>query len=512
MRRKLTHEEFLNKFYKQNKHAQDIELMGDYINNRTRIKVKCKIDGHEWEAFPSNLLQGRGCPKCARKRHTLTHEEFIEKFYKQNKHANDIEILGTYVNTDTKILCKCRKCGHKWTPTPNSLLQGRGCLKCGNNVQTKTHEQFMVDFHNQNKHAQNIEILGTYVNSYTKIKCKCKIDGHEWATRPNSLLHGYGCPKCAKKAQIKTYEQFITELYRINPNIEVDGPYINNQTKIKCKCKICGHEWEAAPHNLLRGSGCPKCAGKEKTTEEFIAQLHQVSPDIEVVGTYIDTQTKVLCKCKIDDYEWEATPNNLLRGSGCPECGKKSATHKNTKTQEQFIIELYEVNPNIEVLEPYKTRRTKIKCKCRKCEYEWEAWTGNLLSGQGCPKCSTSKGERRIAQYLDNLCMDYIYNIGYFNDLVGIGGGLLRPDFIIPSLKIWIEYDGIQHFKPIDFTGAMNREQIQAHFKKVQQHDQIKNQYAKDNNWTLIRIPFTEYDNIEQILNDYLDKKVLEVG
>ena len=56
----------------------------------------------------------------------LTHEQFMERFYKKNKHAQNIEVLGTYVNTNTKILCKCKVCEHEWAPTAGSLLNGKG--------------------------------------------------------------------------------------------------------------------------------------------------------------------------------------------------------------------------------------------------------------------------------------------------------------------------------------------------------------------------------------------------
>lgn len=36
---------------------------------------------------------------------------------------------------------------------------------------------------------------------------------------------------------------------------------------------------------------------------------------------------------------------------------------------------------------------------------------------------------------------------------------------------------------------------------------QSRKPIAKDNNWTLIRIPFTEYDNIEQILAEYIEQE-----
>ena len=184
----------------------------------------------------------------------------------------------------------------------------------------------------------------------------------------------------------------------------------------------------------------------------------------------------------------------------------KNGTHKVNplKTHEQFIQELYEVNPDIEVLENYQGAKIKIKCRCKIDGYEWEPLPNNLLNEQGCPKCNITKGEKRVAQYLDNLDIPYIYNKKYFKDLVGTGGGLMSPDFIIPTLKIWIEYDGIQHFEPTDFTSKMSEEEVQEQFKQIQQNDKIKNQYAKDNNWTLIRIPYWDYDNIEKILDSYL--------
>lgn len=298
-----------------------------------------------------------------------------------------------------------------------------------------TQAEFEEKLRKQNKHAQDIELLEDYVGSQLKIKVKCKKCGHEWTPKANNLLLGHGCPKCNNV----TYEQFINRLQQVNPNIEIRGTYINITTKVNCKCKKCEHEWKATPDSLLHRHGCPKCAGNIKLTQEkFITKLHQVNPDIKVLGTYINNSTKIKCKCMICDHEWEAAPKHLL-------------------------------------------------------------------SGHGCPKCNTSQGEKRIAQYLDNLGIHYIYDKPYFNDLFGIGGRLLRPDFIIPSLKIWIEFDGIQHFKPVDFAGNISKQQIQLNFKLVQQNDQIKDQYAKDNNWTLIRIPYTEYDNIEQILAGYLN-------
>lgn len=55
----------------------------------------------------------------------------------------------------------------------------------------------------------------------------------------------------------------------IDPTIEIIGEYVNNRTKIKCRCKDCGNEWEATPSNLLKYRGCPACSASKG--EKFIA-------------------------------------------------------------------------------------------------------------------------------------------------------------------------------------------------------------------------------------------------
>ena len=381
-----------------------------------------------------------------------------------------------------------------------------------------THEEFLNKFYEKNKHANDIEVLGTYINNKTAIKCRCKIDGYEWTPIPNDLLNGHGCPKCAKKkraqSRTKTYEQFMEDFKIKNKHaqsIEILEPYTKVHTEIKCRCKICEHEWTPTPSNLLNGHGCPKCKGiritqnRTKTHEQFMRELETKNKhghDIEILGDYENDKAKIKCRCKICGYKWSPTANSLLHGHGCPKCAGKVIP-----TTEEFKEKLYQISPDIEVLGSYIDSGTKIKCRCKICEHTWEATPNNLLKGSGCPKCTTSKGEKRIAQYLDNLGINYIYDKRYFKDLVSTVGTLLRPDFIIPSLKIWIEFDGQQHFKPVNFKGAMSEQQIQEQFKIVQENDQIKNQYAKDNNWTLIRIPYTEYDNIEQILAEYIEQE-----
>ena len=371
-----------------------------------------------------------------------------------------------------------------------------------------THEEFMEKFYKQNKNAENIEILGEYVNSRTKIKVRCKIDGYEWETTPSNLLRGYGCPKCKSNKEKKTHEEFVNEMNKINSNIEILGEYVNTRTKIKCKCKIDGHEWEATPNNLLHGYGCLKCynnrrgENKKITHDEFVDRMKKINNNIEILGEYKGSHTKIKCKCKIDGHEWEATPNSLLKGQGCPKCGIKSRVEKRNKTTEYFINELKEINKNIEVLGEYINDRTKIKVRCKKDGHEWEVRPNSLLHGYGCPKCNESKGEKRVAKFLNDKNIEYISQYKFDECKSKYK---LPFDFYIPSLNIAIEYDGEDHYRINKRSKNDTYERAFNKFVGTKVRDTIKTIYCKENNIKLIRIPYWDFDNIEEILEKELE-------
>lgn len=231
----------------------------------------------------------------------------------------------------------------------------------------------------------------------------------------------------------RTNEEFVYELRTINPKIEVLDYYINSDTKIKVKCLDCSHEWEARPSDLLRGHGCPRCSGKErKTTSRFQEEVANVNLNVEVVGEYVNTSTKISVCCKVCGKYWSANPSTLLKGIGCPFCG---GTKK--KSQDEFVQKLYALNSNIEVLGEYKNNRTKVTVRCIKCRHIWSATPHNLLDNRSrCPKCthsSTSFMEQFIYEWLSKALggCSVIHR-----DVSAIG---LELDVYVPSLKLAFE-------------------------------------------------------------------------
>lgn len=131
--------------------------------------------------------------------------------------------------------------------------------------------------------------------------------------------------------------------------------------------------------------------------------------------------------------------------------------------------------------------------------HKYEVAFSNFKSGTRCPMCNiNSRGEQFIIDYLEKHNIYFLHDVGYFKDLISNQKCVLRPDFILPKEKIWIEYDGEQHFKPIEHFGGLDA------FIDLKIKDTMKNKYAEKHNWKLIRIPYWEFDNIESILNKEL--------
>lgn len=357
-----------------------------------------------------------------------------------------------------------------------------------------THDEFIAKLTTQNP---NIEVLGHYVNSSTHIACRCKIDGYEWNPTPNKLLQGRGCPRCAKKEPYsESFERRIRETF---PNITLISEFKSGDEKVRCRCNIDGYEWDVVPYGLMKTSGCPKCAGNMRWThEDFVQRVHQHNPHVVVMGQYVNSYTAVHCKCERDGYEWNANSRHLMDGVNCPMCA--GVAHK---THETFIEEMNQTRPQVKVVGRYQNNHTKIECQCLICGANWMATPNALLRHKvGCPSCGKvhSSGEQKISCYLTNRNISFVSQY-CFNDCAD--KKKLRFDFYVPAYNIAIEYDGKQHFTPTNF-GGMSDDHAYDAYVRCAKHDQIKTEYCKNNNITLIRIPYTEFDEIENILDKYL--------
>jgi hypothetical protein len=376
----------------------------------------------------------------------------------------------------------------------------------------KTHEEFIKEV--IELHGDIYNFLTEYVGSKSLITIQHKFCGYIRSIAAGSLITKRNkgkviCPKCNNKLKLTT-ETFKQKVYDLVENeYEVLGDYVDSNTPIKMLHKKCLNAILIRPGDFFKGIRCSYCAGLHKlTTEEFKQKVYNLVKDEYIVlGEYINSKTPVKIKHNIPNcnHVFELIPNKFIhRKQRCPKCHQDSIICK--KNFKDKVYEKY--GDEYIILEEYKGGDMKIKFKhstddCGKIFYKSpeKFWYREQL----CPFCNIiSKGEKKISEFLQDN--NILYQPQYhFNDCKYIGE--LRFDFAIfnydQELIFLLEYDGIQHFEPVDFAGRGN-EWAEENFYITQECDKIKNTYCIDNDIKLFRIPYTEYENIETILNNLI--------
>jgi len=343
---------------------------------------------------------------------------------------------------------------------------------------------------------------GNGQNTRVKIKCPKHIDkgvyDMSWTKFRKSP---HGCPYCSGKN--KTTEDYALI---INESIELLSDYRGLEYLIKCKCKECGYIWETKAANLKRSRGCPGCryermaAKRRKRTPDFQKELSAVNPDLQIVGEYKSCKSKTTFRCLKHNCEWQSIPSRVLNKTAtCPECAAESFHEKMFLTNDEFVERLSRAMPNMVALEEYRGCREKISIMCTIHECIMRADPIHIMYGRvSCPECvgSLSTGERAVSEFLTANNIAYIPQ-ATFNECRRINP--LRFDFYIPSCNTIIEYDGEQHFYPVFPFDGTEEDRICC-FNECKIRDEIKNKYCIENDIRLIRIPYWDYGNINQIL------------
>lgn len=138
------------------------------------------------------------------------------------------------------------------------------------------------------------------------------------------------------------------------------------------------------------------------------------------------------------------------------------------------------------------------------CKYghRWKTSPHARVSGNtGCPICNESHGEKRIRDYLVAKGLQFIpQNI--FPDRYIQKGYPLKDDFALidarQNVYATIEFHGIQHYIPIDYYGGKKG------YENIIQRDACKTKYLLEHNIPQLIIPYTDYNKIENILDNWL--------
>jgi len=307
-----------------------------------------------------------------------------------------------------------------------------------------------------------------------------------------------------------TQEEFIAKCNEVHgfkydySKFEYHGPAI----KSIIICPIHNLEFSPRAVRHLKGSGCPTCArenlSKNTSLETFVARatkIHKGTYDYSKV-IYKNTKTKVIIVCPIHG-EFSQTPmGHVNEACGCPECKRaKATTSLEDRIAASNIVHEFKFDYSLINKETYKKARNKVPIVCPSHGVFMQSFDHHILSRAGCPFCKSSRGEEKVAGYLNSKNIEYKRE-KKFKDCINLKTGRkLKCDFYIPKMNVIIEYNGSQHYLPRSFGSDQSPEAMQKKLEYTQASDQLKADYALKNNIKLIVIPYTRINSIPEILD-----------
>ncbi len=206
---------------------------------------------------------------------------------------------------------------------------------------------------------------------------------------------------------------------------------------------------------------------------------------------------KVRCKICLDEFSIR-----IDRFKNCYKCASLNQSSNN----EDFILKSTIIHGDrydygqVE----YVNSRIKVKIKCNKCQSIFLQRPTDHLNKQGCPRCNESKGEIRVTEYLKKRGITFEPQ-QEFKDLKH--KKYLKFDFYFTQLNILVEYDGVGHYKA---TFGSTPEERQKNFEEHQFRDRLKDDWAKTNNIPLLRIPYWDFDRVEELLEAFISENIMK--
>jgi hypothetical protein len=332
-------------------------LSKKYQGSLGYLQLQCSAQ-HRWKANAQNILSGYWCKKCAG-----SERNNISTFQKIATQRGGKCLTKKYVNKHTKLLFQCSH-GHQWEAAPGNILKGTWCLICSrkkNKTDTDWHkvmQQASKLFFKKNtmfsiqklataggidlaNHLAKIRggrcLAKTYTHSRTKMQWQCQIK-HTWLAPLEFISQGSWCPFCSGVARYTLDDMRKWALKKNGQCLSTE--YLGIENKLRWQCAK-GHQWDATPSHIKKGSWCTTCNGGVKLSIEYMQQLAEKRGGKCLSNVYHNKSTKLQWQCA-KGHQWFTSYSIVYKGSWCPKCGKEKNVISRNKTRAVLRIASHE--------------------------------------------------------------------------------------------------------------------------------------------------------------------------
>lgn len=374
----------------------------------------------------------------------IWNKENIQEYINNNNQNCEVLDIERRKNSILYVYLKCKKCNAKFYKLWDTIKNGKHiCPECSKNEKNifnfSEHENYL---HSNFPQYKLLDIKREKGKTYYKVECE---HGHVYWGYRNHLHNGHGCKFCRHKVIKFWSKDKILELYKkFNLKIINLDEYCNCESILYAKTKE-GYIIRTIPYKLKKfGIRDPYLYNR--------------------CNKYAKYNLDNWCKLNRPDYE-------------CI-----NFTQKGKRSKCIFLYKGDFINDNVD----------------RRFECSLEDF---IKSGVEHPFLNMSFGERTVFSFLKDNGFNFKTQYKFLGCYYKNKNVPLRFDFYLPDYNICIEYNGEQHYKPIERFGGTNG------FKEQQIRDNIKRQYCKDNGIKLIEIAYDEnlkisMDNILKVVNN----------
>lgn len=343
-----------------------------------------------------------------------------------------------------------------------------------------------------------------------KVTLKCNKSGIEYIRDLGDLCQRPKCT-CEMCGGIVSWTE-----ERIRQEIESYGyKFISKEYDESGKVKrffntLCpsGNPYKMNIHKFINGRRCTceDCAGRIKWTDERIKKelsKHGLEYISHTITNLYDKDITYKC---LNGGISTSTIHNLIARDW--KCSCEKCTGRIQYTKERIIEELNRARYTYINHYYDEKNHLRVECECENGHYYNCNFWNFVHQSVRCDQCKMkSKGETRINDDFLYYGINFIHE-ATFPDCKYIG--LLKFDFVIYNdvqPVFAVEYDGEQHFQPSRF-GSQTKEEAQKAFEELKIRDNIKNEYCKNNNIPLVRVPYTiKFNEIFDYIKSELESK-----
>lgn len=490
------------------------------------VCLKCNISNMKHVMCNGNRrtrCQDMECKKCFEKSFA-NHKQAI---YWNAIKNNDIRPRSVGISSHGKYHFKCENCRHDLYLCLSDVQSGHWCGFCANQ---KRCENSACNFCFNNSLASDPRIATHWhatkngdinprelsPNSHKKCWFKCPKCAHDYRMELGSFTTGQGCPYCANKKRCNDEAcQFCFNNSFASHNKAVYWHQTKNgdikprdvpkcrSTKYWFRCPDCMHDLNIGldkiqmdkwcrycrTHRLCDDQDCQLCFNKSFASCKKAAWWHPTKNNTDPRNVTLYDNRKYWFKCPdcLHDFETELCSISS-RSHGCPYCANRKRCknelcehcfRKSFASHDKAIFWHSTKNGTISPKDISLKSNRKYWFTCPRCKSDFDMRPACISKGNWCRYC-VCKTERKLFDFLSPAFEDCIHQFRADFCKNQETGRCLPFDFCIPSLKIVIELDGMQHFQDID------------HWHSFVEHnrnrDIYKMQEANNHGYSVIRI------------------------